>query len=449
MLNPLQSMLNLQQSEQSPLGRRSFVWLVLACCTLFWLAQQPNAMEPSNAMVIDWAILLFAAVGFAISVFLPMAIWLFVFTAVIPISTPAEAALMLLSTVPLLFKMKSTVPRLAGLCVAELVFVVSFLAGYEPSYTYLVVQLFSFFCFFTISEIRNSHLNRLLLWALVLAGGCMMTSVMISLVQNPSMVLSSRLAYNEHVRTFSTALSFPMYFLVVVLFSAKKPAIKTLVASLLVLSLGMMWLTYSRGCLLAVGIAILVFWGAASRKMGMKSILAIACLGGIIAGAFTLFEVDQDTLLDSRSYFERLRIYSFYIREVFETGRFMQGFGSGNLARVAPLSDLAYYPHSAILDYFFSFGFMGVMVVGFILVKSWRAAEKSGNPALLGFWVLSVATFIPFGSCENLLFHVLLAMSQGPLFEFARVRNKGAASATRLPEAWAPLEPDMPADAPP
>ena len=262
------------------------------------------------------------------------------------------------------------------------------------------------------------------MWALVLAGFCMLTSVLFVLVQNPGLILSSRLAYNEHVRTFSTALSFPMYFLVVVLFSAQKSATKTVVASLLLLSLGMLWLTYSRGSLLAVGISILVFWRAASRKMDMKSILAIACLGGIIAGAFTLFEVNQDTLLDSRSYFERLRIYRFYIGQVLDTGRFIQGFGSGNLTRIAPLSDVVYYPQSAILDYFFSFGFMGVVVVGFILVKSWRTASKSGNPALLGFWVLSVATFIPFGSCENLLFHALLAMSQGPLFEFAQIRDK-------------------------
>lgn len=413
-------MLNLLKSERSHTGR-SFIWLVLACCTIFALSQHPNSS------LIDGAILLFAAVGFAISVFLPMAIWLFVFTATVPVSTPAEVALILLSTIPLLAKLKTSVPKVAGLCVAELVFVVSFLAGYEPSYNYLVIQAFAFLSFFIISETRNSRLNWLLLWAVMLAGFCMLVSVLATLVQNPQLVLTERLGYNEHVRTFSTALSFPMYFLVVLLFSPLKTTTKAFAAAMLVLSLGMMWLTYSRGSLLAVGIAILFYWGFASRKMGVKSILPIVCLGTFIVGAFVLFEVNQDKLLDSRSYFERLRIYDFYIREVFDTGRLMHGFGSGSLTRIAPLSDLSYYPHSAILDYFFSFGFMGLVVVVFIMVKSWLAAVKSGNPALVGFWVLSVVTFIPYASCENLLFHVLLGLSHGPLFEFAHEREKEGA----------------------
>jgi hypothetical protein len=383
--------------------------------------------QQTNSALIDGTILLFAAVGFAISAFLPMAIWLFVFTATVPVSTPAEAALILLSTVPLLVKLKSTVPKVAGLCVAELFFVVAFLAGYEPSYSYLIIQVFAFLSFFIVSETRDPHLNRLLLWAVMLAGFCMLVSVLATLVHNPDLVLSERLGYNEHVRTFSTALSFPMYFLVVLLFSPLKSTNRIVVVSLLVLSLGMMWLTYSRGSLLAVAIAILFYWGFALRKMGIKVVLPIVFLGGLVVGAYLLFEVNQDRLLTSASYFERLRIYDFYIQKIFETGRFMHGFGSGDLTRVAPLSDLSHYPHSAILDYFFSFGFMGVVVVVFIMAKSWLAAAKSGNPALVGFWVLSVATFIPYASCENLLFHVLLGMSHGPLFEFAQVREKEVA----------------------
>lgn len=425
-------MLNIQKSTKTPTDRRSFIWLVLACCIIFGLSNQ------INGPLIDGAILLFAAVGFAISVFLPMAIWLFVFTATIPISTPAEASLILLSTIPLLAKLKFPFPKLVGLCTVELVFFVSYLLGYEPSYNYLILQLFSFLCYFIVSKSRNSHLNWLLLDALLLAGFCMLTSVMVALVQNPRLVLMARLAYNEHVRVFSTALSFPAYFLVVALFSTPKTMARIVVGSLLVLSMGMLWLTYSRGSLLAVGISTLFFGGIASKKMGMKSILAILCLGGIVWGAFVLFEVNQGQLLDSRTYFERLRIYSFYIGKVFETGRFVQGFGSGPLTRIAPLSDVVYYPHSAILDYFFSFGLMGLIVVGYIMVHSWRMASKSGNPALLGFWVLSVATFIPFGSCENLLFHVLLAMSQGPLFEFAQVRDKGEMSVHLIDRGFAP-----------
>jgi hypothetical protein len=125
-------------------------------------------------------------------------------------------------------------------------------------------------------------------------------------------------------------------------------------------------------------------------------------------------DLNVGLLTTNASMFGRLNIWSFYLEKLFDSGihRILFGFGPGVSLRITEGTYLAgQYAHSSILDYVFTYGVCGGVIVINLITQALKRVKETKSILCGGLLVLCLLMFFPFGTCQLLSFHMMLALT--------------------------------------
>lgn len=291
-------------------------------------------------------------------------------------------------------------------------FILSFLIGIKTESTIALFFLFSLLICYSIAVLHGDHQEEWIKQALLIGGVAMMV-IMLSLLLTGGMYnMFRRLSFHENIKIIAMAVAFPIFHLVWELvnnFASFKLFRKILYITLILLCLFIIILTYARGALLALVVSIACMLFTRFRSFRFQNLFFI----GILAvGAF--FVIDKMSV-DTELMFERIEggngrtdIWANFYNIMKQDGvwRVLFGFGPGDLRRIVP--DV--YAHSAILDYFFSFGAIGFMCFLTILLKTAVHLFKQKEMYCFCLLILCLFMYFPHGAAHSTHFYCLLGL---------------------------------------
>lgn len=221
-------------------------------------------------------------------------------------------------------------------------------------------------------------------------------------------------AYNENNKDLSTVLSFPVYFLMWALFNGKINGLLYKILSIVLLGLLLITTiyTYSRGVLLAEAVSILFLLFTFERKHKVLLLVSFILLAIVFYRTVDL-QINNERMF---SHLEggngRTAIWlNFY--EIMKSQGFDRILFGCGLNGLLFLSVNGVYSHSAILDYFFSLGLLGLFFIFYVITNTAIILTRNKNWFYLGILILDVFMFIPHGTYDSFLFLILLGLCMG------------------------------------
>ena len=218
---------------------------------------------------------------------------------------------------------------------------------------------------------------------------------------------TGRLGFQENVRDLANNVSIPCFLWFYYLVSKTKVSSVSKIYINLIgfFSTLLLFLTLSKGNIFAIGISLLVF--ALQTKQTRIKIVAI--IGVVILICLVL---QTTNLFDFSRFFDRnhdlngrTTIWNFYHKKLYSMlGRkgLVFGFGPGNLTRIAPDEYLGkYYVHSAILDFYFSYGIFGFGLFLFFSIAMFRKCFLQKNKIGLSFLLCLYLSYFVSGASTN------------------------------------------------
>ena len=339
----------------------------------------------------------------------------------IQVDSKIAMLLWFISTIPFfLSKKRKTKKDLLFLTLFILIILLSTFFGLKTNWNTALIQIFLVVCFINISSIESKKEEEYIFKTITYSGLMIGILTIIQLLQGNAYFQYNRLSYNGNIRQLANAITIPIYYSFTKIITLndiiiKKPGNKKIM-NIIIFSvlIALLMLSGSRGNILALIITMLYLIIKIMKKRNIKtyfSILLILILAFLVLSNLNL---DFSVLLNSTTAEERTKIWTYYFNEVFNYGplRAVFGFGPGLLKRVATESIFQnYYAHSTIFDYFFTFGLSGLVIIGYMIIKALlNAFLNKCNLFYQGLFLLTIFMFLPFGTCNNLLFHVLLGL---------------------------------------
>ena len=389
----------------------SKVYLVISVGIVYCLSLFTN-VQISAIMTV-----LFALFGCTINKFLPLSIWISLYYLEVTMPGTWQIILWIICFFPMITKLIRLRDFLIILSSAALFFI-SYWLGYNPDLTSLIMQVFAIVTYLMVlSRLQNMENASLILSSFMLGGVLVLINVVFQIATNPSFLTMQRLTYNDSVRTLANLLTIPIYLLAYLIISNssyfRRHRIFVLF-SLFVFS-AVLLLTYSRGNILAL-IVVLAFVSVKimAKQSLKKSFFVLFGFLGFAAIIILTININTTFLFGTDTALGRFDIWKFYFSKLFEGGpiRVLFGFGPGDVRRVAGSSFFSrYYAHSSIFDYGFSYGFIGLAFILGLIVFSFKQLKGKNSFFNVGLLILTVLMFLPYGSCQHLGLHVLLALA--------------------------------------
>lgn len=282
---------------------------------------------------------------------------------------------------------------------------------------FLQLMLLTWYLISTKAYTKNK--NSLFLLAFILAGVFMLISILLQITNNTATLLwGNRLTFNGSVRTLSSALAVPMYYCCVKLLLPQNKSVSLLRKILIFIVLAVMSyiliLTYSRGVIISLLIAIFYLVASQIKKMTSKKMVFYILLFGLAAYLLTQMDIDGELMTSGLSSGSgRMDIWSFFFERMESRGFFglLVGFGPGDINRITAGTVMSgAYAHSTLLDYVFSYGIIGVCLLGYMLIRSFLIAKKTRDPMIMGLLILTISLYSTHGNSANYAFHLLLGL---------------------------------------
>ncbi len=296
----------------------------------------------------------------------------------------------------------------------------STILGYQTNYVTAIVQLFAILQYTIVCNINNESKNYLIYFSLILSGVLIAITVILQLIDGSAIFLhgGDRLTYDGSVRTLSTALSLPIYYLLsrYILPQKKRLGIfkEIVLFIIMIVMAGLLILTYSRGVLISVIIAVSYIIFVRKSSISVKQLLSYFILFVGLILLIVNIDIDTDLLFHNITNGNgRTEIWRTYFKRLSESGplNFIWGFGPGESQRIIVGTQFdGYYVHSAILDYFFSFGLLGLGFFVFMIVRGFIQAKKHGNIFAQGLLILTILVFATSNIASSMQMHVMLAL---------------------------------------
>ncbi len=398
---------------------RKFIYVFVASLIIFLAA------EADNDRLYTLSSLLFNIVGIFIDPIIPLCINVIISPVVLDTSAIINIFTLCIIVVPATYvyifnKSSSISSRDFAIIFYALVFLaVSTLLGYETNYITAFVQFFIIMQFLIVSKINGEHQNRLLLFALLLSGVYIATTVFIQLMGNAATFLyGQRLTFDGSVRTLSIALGFPIFYLLSRYFlpTRKKYGVLVEIAFviMIVIMSALLILTYSRGALIAVVLAVVYILLARKDALSLKRMFTYLLLFVATIVLISNIDIDTNLMFDNLEGGNgRTDIWGYYLDSMSDRGllSYIIGLGPGESQRITAGSQYAgYYAHSAILDYFFSYGLMGFGFILYVMISGFVQACKHKNVFAQGLLVLTVLMFATSNLSSSIQMHIMLAL---------------------------------------
>lgn len=282
-----------------------------------------------------------------------------------------------------------------------------------------LLQLILLLWYLVSTRIYVRKNNYLLLVAFILAGVFMLINILIQMATDSTTLLwGYRLSYNGSVRTLSSALAVPIYYLCTKLLLPQKKsisfALKILIFLALVVMSYILILTYSRGVMISLLIAIFYLLISQIKKMTYGRMGFYILFLGVSTYLLMQMEIDSELMLSGLSSGSgRIDIWRFFFERIKTRGfvGYLVGFGPGDINRITFGTIMSgAYAHSTLFDYIFSYGIIGAFILGYLIVRSFVIARKSQDPRIMGLLILTIALYSTHGNSANYAFHLLLGL---------------------------------------
>lgn len=221
-------------------------------------------------------------------------------------------------------------------------------------------------------------------------------------------------AYQENKKDLSTALAFPVYLIAWAVINGKVKGFFKIVLAIITMLLFFTTIvyTYSRGVLLALLVSVATLVIIANRKHRFGLVILFAVVAAVIYYT-QIIQIDAEKMFGHLEGGNgRTEIWLNFYKTMKSQGLTRVLFGCGpNGLKTLTLGST--YAHSAILDYFFSFGVFGLIYILVVIGKTIISLFKIKNNLYFGLMVLTIFMFFPHGTYNDLLFLVLLGMCIG------------------------------------
>lgn len=297
-----------------------------------------------------------------------------------------------------------------------IVIVISYMFSRNTNTVSTLNMVFALLTMFVIATMTSMHKGDVFFLSLLVTAAFLL--IIVSYQQLTGVAFFSRRGHLQYEGN-SKALAYPLAILVFFLFSMiiRKQSSglfnkgKIVIYALLAWSLPVFLMTYSRGVTIALfaGVAFLFIKGFFKGNMPLNILTLLST--GLVIGYFIL-KADLDIEMFTSNLEGgngRTEIWSSFLYQMIRDGCLWYGFGSGSMRDV---TILGVYSHSAILDYFFSYGILGVaFITSLIAIAGYKLYRK--DVFYFSLFIMTVLMFSSHGVSSSILFSSLMGLCLG------------------------------------
>ncbi len=400
--------------------KAKYIYLILASVLICF------ASYIENSSLNTVFVLSFSVIGLFVDPLIPLCINVAVTPMVLSLPTVLELGRMVLIAFPAFYhyafdeehKMKTG--EFALIVVSLTAFLTSFALGIDAQLSTALIQVLVIIQYVVICNIYGKDSNSLLVLAFMLAGLCISFVVVMQLFDGTAVFLwGKRLTYEGSVRTLATAMSFPIFYFVCyfIMPKTKKYSLLQQIAMLIALlvMVVLLILTYSRGVLLALVIAGAYILLKQLKIRSVKNYMMYVFLFVALSVVLMSMEINTEMMFDDLGGGNgRTEIWAFYFGKLGEGGwkSVLFGFGPGDILRISQGTEFSeMYSHSAILDYFFSYGLVGFGIFLYMLVRAFYQVYCAKHDFAMGLLILTVCLYATHNNCASREMHILIALA--------------------------------------
>lgn len=309
-------------------------------------------------------------------------------------------------------------------CLLLLIFsLFSTFLGYQTSmigFMFVVIQLLlimviSFYCM---------QSSSIFMVGFVVSGLCIGLYVFYQYITGHASMFYGSLVYGDGeeaglVKSLAIGVVVPTYFFLYnFFFKNESVKNKMIYLFLITLCVAVIVLTYSRGVLIALAVALsFLLWNYYKWKLSLFNTLKIISVVVLLYYLIVQLDLDVEKMFANiEGAHGRTDIWDFYFTKLKEGGfmRILFGFGPGDSKRITEGSLYSgYYSHSAILDYLFSLGLFGLCFIAYAIYTAAMRLYRKRYFFSLGFLILIILMFSTHGTATNAIFNSLLAICIG------------------------------------
>ena len=292
--------------------------------------------------------------------------------------------------------------------------------GYKSNPVTAVVTIITMFYFYCYCSIFRGERAKLVEFSFFATGVVMTLFVLRQIISGSATYLwGTRLTFEESVRTLANAVAFTIYYAFCRLAITKNES-DTLISKLFYLVIFaagayVLFMTYSRGVLLSVGVACALAILFTLKKISAKNIIGIVVVLVFVVWGIGKLQLDSELLThDVAGGSGRFELWSYFIQDMFREGpvRFLFGYGPGEFMRVSQNSPFTgLYAHSLFMDALFSFGVFGFIYLLKITFDTAKLALNTKSPYIIGMVALTVLMYISHGGAGSVEFYLMLGLS--------------------------------------
>lgn len=313
---------------------------------------------------------------------------------------------MLLAVLAFKAKGKFRIKEFMMLLVAGISIAVSFIFGINPQILPALLLISNFIVFLLLSVIFNTAIDFKNIIDAFWVGSMIIAGCTLISIYQEGLGDSGRLEFEGSVRELANGLVFPIFVWVTDRLEKKHSSSfpKYIENFCAVLFSTLLLMTLAKGAIFSLAMAIILF-ALISHRINSKLII-IAIVITALFFVVQLYAGIDFSRFSERNYDlnGRTLIWSFYFDKLSLRGDvgFLLGFGPGNVNRIAPDEYLGhYYAHSTYLDFFFSYGAIGFLLILCLISHIYNRARKAKDCFGQAFLLLIILTFSVTGASTN------------------------------------------------
>lgn len=300
-----------------------------------------------------------------------------------------------------------------------LLVVFSTLFGYEIDYIMLCIQIVAMAVLFCICVVFLPHDVPVVVFAYFCCALEVCAFIFMDGIDNH--LIYGRMTYGENVKDLAFFCGIPLSFLLYSyldgqnLFANNYNIIATIIKLFVtVLLVAVVFMTLARGLFLAFGLGSIVLLFLSKNKAKTYFLLFIALVFVVYLSHYItsldLFRVER--LMEAEDYSTgggRTDIWIHYLNKINDMGfqYIILGTGPGNISRI---SNIEFYAHSTILDYYFSYGIIGLIAFIFVEILILRKLYYDSNKIPFVIALTFIIAYSTHGGAANMNLFMLEAL---------------------------------------
>lgn len=296
--------------------------------------------------------------------------------------------------------------------VAFSIIIISYLLGYKSainSSIQMVVCLLMVIILINSNRTFNDKNISLCIWSYFCSAISLLCYFVFQFISGTVVFKYGRLSFIGDIKTVSTIVAIPIILLISAKLKNKRVFyhfnFKLFDNILLAFFVGILILTAARGVILSILIAILfqlIF--TKDKQVAYRKIIPIV----ILAISIILISFNNESLRIGRLFAReeyssgggRTDIWKTYFSIICNSGisHILFGMGPGEISRI---STIGYYAHSTFLDFFFSYGLFGFILIVCVELQLLKMSIENKNMTIMILFISQIIMFFTHGSSAN------------------------------------------------